>query len=473
MRQWAESIYLHTWVHGAAGVQSVTEVSSGRDIGTIGVAGASDVDHAVEIALPAQKQWTEKNSDERAAQLLLVKQNLADATEELTYWLVREAGATRTKAEREIRAAQAELSHAAELCRHNGRREVLTEARRQMVRRHPVGVAGIITPFNAPLVLAMRAIAPALALGNAVILKPDPRTAVAGGLAYPEIFEAAGLPAGLISVLPGGQDVGERLSEHPEIGSVLFTGSTPAGRAVGRAAGHALKRVGLELGGNNPVLILDDADIDQVAQRAVTSSFLHSGQICMSAGQYLVDKKVYTDFVDAFVQRASKLRVGDPWGDENVDMGPIIDDTSVDRLTRIVKESVAAGASLRLGGQASERYFPATILADVPEGAPAWREEAFGPIAPLRPVANVEEAVAAVERSSYGLVASVHTGDPERGRAVATRISTGTVRINDVTNHDDPRTPMVGRRTSGNSTPFGGEEMLELLTTLQLVSETR
>ncbi|NUL45795.1 aldehyde dehydrogenase family protein [Cellulosimicrobium funkei] len=464
-------MYIDGWARGTGGTQDVVEVATGRKLGRIGLAGADDVDNAVASACAAQQGFALLTPEERAAGLLRMRDNVAAADVELTQWLVREAGATRAKAKREIGAALAELAFAAERLALG--RELVTNERRHYIRHSPVGVVGIITPFNAPLVLAMRALAPALARGNAVVLKPDPRTAVSGGLLLPALLESTGFPSGLLSILPGGKDVGARLSQHPGVASILFTGSTPVGQKVGEAAGRTLKRIGLELGGNNPVLVLADADIERTVDRAITSSFLHSGQICMAAGQYLIERTVYDDFVDSFCDKAARLRVGDPWADGTVDMGPVIDNSSVSRLTRMVEKSMADGAILRSGGDPAGRFFPATVLCDVPERAPAWTDEVFGPVAPLRAVKDVGEAISLMNASPFGLVSAVHTGDLERGRDIASRLQSGTVRINDVTNHDDPRTPMVGHGESGNGSAFGGPEMTELLTRVQLISATR
>jgi len=470
---WQSHIFVDGWQSGASGTINVLEKATGDVLASVGFAGAEDVNTAAEVTHGVAKDWAKTSLDERAQGLLNFRENISRNKKNLTYWLVREAGATMAKAEREILATLDEIS-----CVVEGLEEQDTElaprkskGRSYEVFREPVGVVSIITPFNAPLILAMRAMVPALASGNGVILKPDPRTAICGGLLYPELLEDTGVPEALVSVLPGDGDVGNAMSSHPLIGSVLFTGSTPVGKKVGETAGLNFKRIGLELGGNNPVLVLSDADINSTVDHAITSSFLHSGQICMAAGQYHVDSSIYDQFIEAFSAKAKALTVGDPWKNPTVDMGPIVDDASVQRIQSMVNNSLKKGALRYAGGTANGRMFPATVLADVPEDAPAWNEEAFGPVAALQRMTDVEQTLTKLEKNPYGLVAAVHSQDRQRAHNLAKRLVAGSIRINDVTNHDNPRTPMVGRKESGNMSAFGGTEMHELLNVSKVISE--
>ncbi|MBA0126178.1 aldehyde dehydrogenase family protein [Haloechinothrix sp. YIM 98757] len=468
---WTGSVHLDGWTAGGAGTSPVVEPASGEVLGAVGMATPDDVDHAVPVVARAAASWQDRTSQEREACLRAVAAALDRRRAELAGWLIRESGATRAKADREIARAIAEIDHAIELAATPAERVVhaADDGRRQVVRRVPVGVVGVITPFNAPLVLAIRAIAPALAMGNGVILKPDPRTAAAGGLVLAELACEAGLPRDLLAVLPGDGAVGGRISAHEGIGSVLFTGSTAVGRQVGAAAGGALSRVGLELGGNNPVVVLDDADIDRAARCALTSSFLHQGQICMSAGRFVVQRAVYEPFVERLAELAAALTLGDPWRHE-VDMGPMIDEEAAGRVRRLMRHSVTAGAELRCGGGGSGVFVPATVLAEAGPDTPAYAEEIFGPVAAVTPAEDAEHALELASAGEYGLVAAIHTRDETRAHALAAKLSCGTVRVNDVTNHDDPATPMSGWHASGNGSAFGGVEMLELVTLPKLVS---
>lgn len=239
--------------------------------------------------------------------------------------------------------------------------------RMSIARKIPVGVVGVISPFNFPLYLAMRAVAPALALGNAVLLKPDPRTAVSGGVLAARLFEAAGLPSGLLHMLPGGGDVGQAMCVDPNVHMIQFTGSSVAGRIVGRVAGEHLKKVSLELGGKNALIILDDADLDLAVANASWSVYLHQGQICMSAGRILVHARIVDEFSRRMAEKALALPMGDPMTDR-VALGPLVSAIQVEHALRVVNDSVAQGAELLAGGTAQNLFFKATVLGGVKPG---------------------------------------------------------------------------------------------------------
>jgi benzaldehyde dehydrogenase (NAD) len=266
-RKWHERIYLGgAWVPGSGGVIEVDETATRQPLTFVGQANAADVEAAVAAASVAQAAWADAPAGERAAILRKAAALVEARSNEFVEWLIREGGATRFKAAFEA-GSVAELHEAAALPTQaeglllpSGR-----ATRMSIARRIPIGIVGVITPWNFPFAMALRAAAPALALGNAVILKPDPKTPISGGMLLAEIFEEAGLPAGLFNVLPGGGDVGEALVGHPDIGLISFTGSTAVGRAIGRTAGEMLKRVSLELGGNNALIVLGDADVESAS----------------------------------------------------------------------------------------------------------------------------------------------------------------------------------------------------------------
>ncbi|QVQ50906.1 aldehyde dehydrogenase family protein [Spiractinospora alimapuensis] len=443
---------------------------AGERLATVAIADSAQAASGIAASAQHQRRWGEVSAQERCAAIAGLERAIEAHREELVFWLTREAGATRAKAEREVAAAKAEVRFAATLAPYIERTVSTSGDRDQSVDLRPVGVVSVITPFNAPLVLAMRCLAPALAAGNSVVLKPDPRTPVSGGLLLPYILRAAGLPSGLLTVLPGDAAVGEVLCEHPAVGSVLFTGSTPVGRRVGALAGANLKKCGLELGGKNPFIVFADADVEHAAACAVRSGFLHSGQICMAAGRYLVEEQVLDDFSAAFVDRAARLIVGDPAVDD-VDMGPLIDESSVDRVATIAEESILAGAELLLGPVIRSRFMRPVVLGGVDASMPIWNQEVFGPVAGIRSFAGISQLLEFEARSPFGLVASVHTSSTDTAAAVANSLRCGTVRVNDVTNHDAPDTPMTGWGESGNGTAFGSPHMLNLLTNPRL--ETR
>ncbi len=454
-KTWDGRIYSGRWIDPSAGDVAVTEPATGLELGRIGLAGPDDVTAAGEAAATAQRSWAATPFAERAAVLRRAGDLWTEYAGELGEWLVREAGCVQGKAAFELNIAAQECYEAAALpSRAYG--ELLPDAqpRLSLARRVPVGVVGVIAPFNAPLILSIRSVAPALALGNAVVLKPDPRTAVCGGVALARVFEEAGLPAGVLHVLPGGADVGQALVADPSVRVISFTGSTAAGRAVGELAARHLKRVHLELGGNSALVVLDDADVAMAATAGAWGSFFHQGQICMAAGRHLVHEAVYDEYVDRLAEKADLLPVGDPTGD--VALGPLIDERQRDQVHGIVTETVDAGALLAAGGTYERLFYRPTVLARVTPEMPAYAREIFGPVAPVTPFSSVDEAAALAAGTGYGLSLGILTRDVMKGLALADRIPTGIVHINDQTINDEAHVPFGGVRDSGTGARFGG-----------------
>jgi benzaldehyde dehydrogenase (NAD) len=396
---------------------------------------------------------------------------LADNRAEFERWLVREGGAIPGKAAFEVELVLGELWEAAALPTQPwGHLLPASEPGRESVaRRVPLGVVGVISPWNFPLILSVRAVAPALALGNAVILKPDVQTAVSGGALVARLFEEAGLPDGLLHVLPGDAEPGAALAADPNVAMISFTGSTAVGREVGATAGRTLKRVSLELGGNNALIVLDDADLEVASSAGAWGAFLHQGQVCMTAGRHIVMAAVADEYLERLAKRAAALPVGDPYT-EQVALGPLISERQLSRVDRIVSETVAAGASVRAGGTHEALYYKPTVLADVSTSMPAFREEIFGPVAPVVVVRDEDEAVAVANDTEYGLVAAVQTGSPDRGRDIAGRLRTGIVHINDQTLNNDAYAPFGGTGASGNGSRFGSQSSWDEFTQWQWVT---
>lgn len=377
-------------------------------------------------------------------------------TEELRDWLVRESGGIPGK-------AYVELGHAAQNCyeaaalpsRSQGELLPSQAPRLSMVRRVPAGVVGVIAPFNGPLALAVRSVAPALALGNAVVLKPDPRTAVCGGIALARIFEEAGLPPGVLHVLPGGADVGAALVEDPHVRVISFTGSTTTGRAVAELAGRHLKRVHLELGGNSALIVLDDADLEQAVNAAAFGSFFYQGQVCMAIGRHLVHDSIYAEYVARLSAKADAIPVGDP-ATGQVALGPIIDANQRDRVHQLVTSSVSAGARLAAGGTYQDLFYRPTVLADAGPSIPAYEHEVFGPVAPVTPFTTDDDAVKLAADNEYGLSLGILTANVAQGLALAERIPSGIAHINDQTINDEAHAPFGGVLASGTGSRFGG-----------------
>src|ERR1700736_2666257 len=392
---WSAKIYSDGWKKPGLGTADVTEKATGAKLGEIGIASPEDVSAAAAAAREAQKSWAKVPGPKRGDVLREFSRVLLAHSQEIADQLVRETGSIRAKADWEIQMTAREFLEAAALCSQpQGILTATLEAGRQSIaRRIPVGVIGIITPWNSPLILGSRAVAPALAMGNAVILKPDVQTPIIGGVTFARLLEKAGLPDGLFHVLPGGADTGAALVKEPLINMISFTGSTRVGRQVGAIAGGQLKRVSLELGGNSPYIVLDDADIEAAASAGAWGAFFHQGQICLTAGRHLVHERVSCAYVDALVRRAKALVVGDPF-DERVQVGPIVNERQAANVDRIVAETVAKGGKVLTGGSPNGIFFEATVITGVTPGMAAFDEEIFGPVAPITTFRDDEEALA-------------------------------------------------------------------------------
>jgi benzaldehyde dehydrogenase (NAD) len=470
--RWQGKIYSGGWRAGSGGTYDAVEPATGQTLASVGAAGADDVHAAAERAVEAQRAWAGLGYDRRAAVLRRAGDLFLEHEDEIHEWLIRESGAIRPFAQFQTRGVAAEECWEAAALASHPYGELLrsNQQRLSMARRLPVGVVGVIAPFNAPIILAIRAIAPALALGNAVICKPDPRTAVCGGVVFARIFEEAGLPDGLFHVLAGGADVGTAVVEDPLIRVIAFTGSTRAGKAVAAAAAQQLKRVHLELGGNSALIVLDDVDVEQAVSVGAFGSFNHAGQICMATSRHLVAASVADDYAAALAEHANRLPVGDPTRPD-VAMGPIIDARQRDNVHRVVTASVAAGATLTAGGTYEGLFYRPTVLNQVPLSAPAYAEEIFGPVAPVVAFHSLDEAVRLANGTEYGLSLGILTRDVMKGLALAEQIPSGLVHINDQTVNDEALIPFGGVGESGTGSRHGGTQAnLDAFTDVQWVT---
>jgi benzaldehyde dehydrogenase (NAD) len=435
--------------------RTLYEPATGEALESVPMAGAEDVDAAIPVLLAGQRDWAAMAPTDRSAVLRRAGALMEEHSGELAEWLVREAGATRPKAAFELMiSAQALYSAAGLALEPTGESYPSAGARLSLSRRVPVGVVGVIAPFNAPLFLAMRAVAPALALGNAVIVKPDPRTPISGGTIIATVLLAAGLPESVLAVLPGDADVGEAITAHPDVPVIAFTGSTGAGRRIAVAAAARLKRVHLELGGNSALIVFEDADIELAASAGAWGAYNHAGQICMASSRHLVHASVADDYVAALVEHAGRLTVGDP-RDAGTMVGPLIDERQRDAVHGIVTSTLAAGATLATGGTYDRLFYTPTVITDVAPGMDAYEREIFGPVAPVSTFSSFEEALALANGTSYGLSAGVLTADIARGQRFASQLHSGNVHINDQTLVDDGFQPFGGMGDSGNGGRIG------------------
>ncbi|MGD0607318.1 MAG: benzaldehyde dehydrogenase [Streptosporangiaceae bacterium] len=468
---WPGKVYSTGWTTAHGGLLESAEPATGQVLATVGLADATDIAAAAAAARRAQPEWGARPGPQRAAVIRGAARLLEDNRAEFERWLVREGGAVPGKAAFEVDLVLAELWEAAALPTQPwGHLLPVSEAGRQSIaRRVPLGVIGVISPWNFPLILSVRAVAPALALGNAVVLKPDVQTGVSGGILLARLFELAGLPSGVLHVLPGDAGPGAALAENPDVAMISFTGSTAVGRLVGEAAGRTLKRVSLELGGNNALIVLDDADIDVASSAGAWGSFLHQGQVCMTAGRHIVLEAVAGEYLERLAERAKNLPVGNPYT-EQVALGPLINERQLANVDRIVAETVAAGATVRAGGTHENLFYHPTVLADVTPAMPAFREEIFGPVAPVVVVKDADEAVRTANATEYGLVAAIQTGSMGRGLELAERLHTGIVHVNDQTLNNDAYAPFGGTGASGNGSRFGSQSSWDEFTQWQWVT---
>lgn len=468
---WAGRIFSSGWREARGGTSDVVEPATGNTLAQIGHADERDVDAAAQAACRAQPAWAEVPFDQRAAVLREAALLLEGRAAEFQRWNIREAGSIGPKADWELNATREQLLMCAALpMQPNGQIfPSLLPGRTNYWRRLPVGTVGVIAPWNFPLLLAMRSVAPALALGNAVLLKPDLQTSVIGGALIAQLFADAGLPDGVLHVLPGGPATGDAVVRHPQVSMISFTGSTGVGRSIGELCGRMLKKCALELGGNNALIVLDDADLEAASSSGAWGAFLHQGQICMQAGRHLVHRSVADRYAELLAARAAKLHVADP-NKGPAHLGPIINAKQLHRVDQIVQDAVSDGARLLTGGTHEGLFYRPTVLADVQPSMAAFTDEIFGPVAPITVFDSDDEAVALANSSAYGLAAAIHTRQVQRGVAMAARLRTGMVHVNDQTVNNEFHVPFGGMGASGNGGRFGGPANVEEFTQTQWVS---
>lgn len=463
---WNGKIYVTGWVDAKGGTQQITAPADGALVGTVGNATAADLSEAAAAAAKAQPAWEATAPEARAAILNKAADILEANAEELLPWIIQESGSIPPKAGIEIEHSAGFLRAAADAATQSPTATLSSvdgrDATEELIRvAH--GVVGVISPFNFPMVLSMRAIAAALATGNAVVHKPDPRTPISGGIIIARVFEEAGLPADLLHIVPGGADVGAALCEDPNIAMVSFTGSPGVGAKVGEACGRNLKKVQLELGGKNALIILDDADIDVAASNAAWGAWLHQGQICMATGLILAPASKAEKLIQTLTTKAHHLPVGNP-ATEQCALGPLIVESEAKRIEAIIEDAVAKGATLQVGGKANGTLFPATVLSGVKPGMRAFDEEIFGPVAVIVEYSTDAEAVELANVSDFGLVGSVIGADVDRAKAIAMQLKVGHLHINDQTVVASPLAPFGGRGRSGNGTRISGPAIWEEFT---------
>ena len=424
---------------------------NGEKLAAITVATATEVDLAYRAAERAQQTWTASYPYDRRRVFVQAAQLMAEREPEIVEAMISELGGTRVRAGDELGLCQELLREAAQLPLRSEGRILASPVRgkENYVTRVPVGTICVIAPSNFPLLMALKPLAAALALGNAAVLKPHQSTPVCGGVLIARLLEEAGLPPGLLNVLVTDiAEVGDALIEHPVPRVIWFNGSEATGRHIASVAGGHLKRVILETGGNSALLVLDDADRDYAVDAAVFSRLLDQGQVCMAANRLLVDRSVLGEFTEQFLARVGALRTGDP-ADPETQVGPLMNPRYAEALTEDIRRTVAAGATLLLGGQTHGNLVPPTVLTDVPAQSPLHSREIFGPVVLLIPVDDDDHAVQVANDGPSHLSSAVHTRNIQRGLRVAQQIGSGVVHVNDAAVADAPLVPCCGEECSG------------------------
>ncbi len=455
------------WLN-AGETMPVIDKYTGETIGAVPVVSREMVDRAIGAAHAAFPGWSRTPAHRRFRILEKASNLLAKHQEEIAATICREAGKAWKYSVGEVaRAVETFQFSAEEAKRLHGETVPMDastagEGRMGFYLRCPVGIVAAITPFNFPLNLVAHKVGPALAAGNTLVLKPASTTPLTA-IRLAEILEEAGIPAGVLNVVVGsGGTVGDWITTDPRVAKISFTGSPPVGEAIIRKAG--LKKITMELGNNSGTIIEPDADLDAAVPRCAVSAFANSGQVCISLQRLYVHKSVAKEFTARFVDATSRLKVGNPL-EKDCDVGPMIDEGEAKRAEAWIREAVAEGAKVLIGGKREGRVLYPTILADVRPGMKVMCQEAFAPLVSLYEYEKFEDAVRMVDDSPFGLQAGVYTNDIRKALYAVDRINAGGVMINDTSIFRVDHMPYGGNKMSGlgrEGVRFAVEEMTNI-----------
>jgi acyl-CoA reductase-like NAD-dependent aldehyde dehydrogenase len=447
--------------------------ASGRALSSVPRSSADDVDDAVGAAVAAQPEWAATPAVQRGLILHQIVRAMQDRAAEFADVVAAETGKSPKDAAGETSGAiQLGLFFAGEGQRMYGRTTTSgVVGRRSMTIRQPIGVAGLIVPANTPIANVAWKVFPALVCGNTAVLKSAEDTPATAAL-FADVAAAAGLPTGVLNVIHGlGGEAGAAVVAHRDVGVVSFTGSTRVGREIQRVAGDRFARVSLELGGKNPFVVCDDADLDEAARWAALSAFSNAGQRCASGSRIIVFDGIYERFRDRFVERAQALRVGSTDAD---DFGPVINERQLESILNAIESARGAGASILTGGSrltatplGGGYYIAPTIIENAPADHDASCAELFGPVATLHRVRDLAEAIAQANNSPYGLTACIHTSNVDRALTFVDRVQAGVAVVNAGTYGSEPHMPFGGWKQSGNGTREPGTEALDVYSQLK------
>ncbi len=445
---------------------------NGEELALIAQATPAEAEEAIVEAHAAYESYKRMPASQRSRILFRVAEAIEARREELAGIIAREAAKPMTAARAEIARTVETYRFSAEAAKNITGEQVAMDAAEGgqgkigFTVRTPIGVVTAITPFNFPFNLVAHKVGPALAAGNAVVVKPAEQTPISA-LVLAELFAEAGLPAGVLAIVTGkGAELGEKLSSHPLVKKVSFTGSHAVGELIQRHAG--LRRTTLELGSNSALIIDEGTNIDDILARCVAGAYAYNGQVCISLQRILVHRSLYEDFAARFAQAAKQLSVGAPL-DDKTELTSLISEKAAHRVAAWVEEAAASGASVVAGGRMVEgegnHIFAATVLTDVPRSAKVWSEEIFGPVAVIMPFDELEEAVRAINESRYGLQAGIYTANIHHAMAAALELEAGGVVINDIPTFRTDQMPYGGVKDSGKGTEgvaYAVEEMTQL-----------
>ncbi len=438
--------------------------------------GRAETRAAIDAAQQAFAGWAGLMHTERARYMLRIADVLERRKMDYVAAAVAEGGGWFGKGMFESGYVPEVFRAAAAMC-YNAVGEVLPSdhGKISLVQRVPMGVVGVISPWNMPGILTARGFAFPLAAGNTIVLKPSEDTPYAGGLFFAEVLEEAGIPAGVFNVITCSRErvseMGDELVEHPLVKGISFTGSTPVGRQIAARAGAHLKKACVELGGKDSLIVLEDADMDRATSAASFGAFMHQGQICMSVEKVLVQESVYAEFLRAFVARAAKLKTGDTASKDNV-IGPLINARQVARVKHQIEDALTKGAKAVLGGRVWDNFVEPTILTNVTPDMAVWQDETFGPVAVVVPFKTDAEAIALNNDTEYGLSAGIITRDENRALDIARRLETGMCHVNCSSVNDEPHVPFGGTKASGVG-KHGGKWSMETFTETRWITLDR
>jgi acyl-CoA reductase-like NAD-dependent aldehyde dehydrogenase len=448
----------------------IRDPATGEVVGACPVATRQELDRAVDAAREAYKSWSVSSNEERKDAVNRIADAVHAHMDELAELLTREQGKPLNGM-----GSRFELHGAEAWARHTGTLELPVEVLhddetgRVELHRKPLGVVGSITPWNFPILIAIWHIVPAIRTGNTVVVKPSPYTPLST-IRLVEILNEV-LPKGVLNVVAGRDDLGQMMTEHPNIQKIVFTGSCATGKKVMQTASTTLKRVTLELGGNDAGIVLPDADPKEIAERLFWGAFINNGQTCAALKRLYVPENIYDEVCDALVEYAGQVSVG-PGLDEKSVLGPIQNKMQYDKVVGLVEDARQQGARILCGGEAPQGpgfFYPVTIVADVTDGMRIVDEEQFGPVLPVIRYSDVDDAIERANRLDVGLGGSAWSSDPEKAKAVAARLECGTAWVN---NHGaiKPFAPFGGVKGSGIGVEFG-KLGLEEYTAVQVVHQ--